>query len=127
MGYIVANLMTYTTPQDAFAITVALFSDFGLRANFEPGFPGLEECYYIFFKLIQKYLPKVYDHLDKEDVLPMMFCSQWFMTAFANDFSLDIVVRIWDVYFVEGRKTLFRIGLTILQLNQDEILRKPFE
>jgi TBC1 domain family member 10 len=44
------------------------------------------------------------------------------MTIFACYFSTEVVARIWDVYFVEGRKTIFRISLAILKINEKELL-----
>lgn len=33
-----------------------------------------------------------------------------------------MVVRIWDIYFVEGRKTIFRVALAILKLCEKKLL-----
>lgn len=40
------------------------------------------------------------------------------MTLFAVYFPIEIVVRIWDVFLVEGRKTIFRLALAILKINE---------
>jgi len=31
-------------------------------------------------------------------------------------------VRIWDIYLVEGRKTIFRVGLAILKLLEKKLM-----
>ena len=31
-------------------------------------------------------------------------------------------VRIWDIFLVEGRKTIFRFALAILKVNQNDLL-----
>ena len=36
-------------------------------------------------------------------------------------------MRIWDIYLVEGRKTIFRIALAILKLNEKELLNAEME
>ena len=48
--------------------------------------------------------------------------SQWFPTLYVVYFPIDIVVRIWDMYLIEGRKTLFRVALAILKVNEKAIL-----
>ena len=37
------------------------------------------------------------------------------------------MVRIWDIYLVEGRKTLFRIALAILKVNEKELMEAEME
>ena len=36
-------------------------------------------------------------------------------------------MRIWDIYLVEGRKTLFRIALAILKINEKELMEAEME
>lgn len=47
MNALCGMLMTYTTPEDTFAITVSLFSNYALKEVFLPGLPGLERDFYI--------------------------------------------------------------------------------
>jgi hypothetical protein len=35
--------------------------------------------------------------------------------------DLQTLFRVWDVFFVEGHDTLFRVALAILKLNEAEI------
>lgn len=50
-----------------------------------------------------------------------MFASRWFMTLFSRDFPADVVVRIWDCFFMEGLKIMFRVALAVLKLVQSKI------
>ena len=45
-----------------------------------------------------------------------MYGSRWFMTVFSDYFPINIVVRILDIYLMEGRKILFRIALAIYDM-----------
>ena len=45
------------------------------------------------------------------------------MTLFAVYFPIDVVVRIWDIFMVEGRKTIFRLCLAILKINEQALLK----
>lgn len=67
-------------------------------------------------------MPKLYTHMIGAGFMPQMYASQWFLTCYAIYFEMDVVVRIWDVYLVEGRKTIFRVGLAILKLLEKRLL-----
>jgi len=56
-----------------------------------------------------------------------MYASQWFLTLFAVNFSFDILVRIWDVYLLEGEKTIYRIAIALLLKNETKLLVRDFE
>ncbi|KAL1919290.1 uncharacterized protein VTP21DRAFT_1983 [Calcarisporiella thermophila] len=45
----------------------------------------------------------------------------WFLTLYISSLPIETVLRVWDCFFYEGQKILFRIALTILQLNEKEI------
>ena len=47
-------------------------------------------------------------HLRSEGVFPTMFCSHWFITLFAYTLPFDHLLRTWDIFFLEGIKTVFR-------------------
>lgn len=45
------------------------------------------------------------------------------MTVFSVSLPFNIIVRIWDIYLVEGAKILYRVALAILKLNQQKLLQ----
>lgn len=49
------------------------------------------------------------------------------MTIFAVYFPIKVVVRIWDIFLVEGRKTIFRFALAILKVNEKQFLSGEME
>lgn len=50
------------------------------------------------------------------------------MTLFCVNLPIKVVVRIWDSFFVEGLKIIYRVGLAILKDNEKAILKsKSFE
>ena len=118
MGYISAILMTNTTSEDALLIMVTLINNYELNAIFSPGFPGLRESIFIHNNLLKKYMPKLHQKFEDEFVIAESYCTHWYMTLFSVYFPIDVVVRIWDIYLIEGRKTIFRISLAIIKLNE---------
>lgn len=49
------------------------------------------------------------------------------MTLFSKSFPLDIVVRIWDLYFLEGEVLLYKTTLGIFKYFHDKLILLDFE
>ena len=127
MGFLTAVMMTYMSPEESLCMMMALFKDYQLLSIFQPGLPGLEECIYVHNALLKKYMPKLSNRLAEIGFLPQMYCVHWFMTIFAVYFPMEIVVRIWDVYLIEGRKTVFRLGIAIMKLHEEQLMSATFD
>ncbi|KAI1169637.1 RabGAP/TBC [Nemania sp. FL0916] len=55
---------------------------------------------------------------------PITLCmTAWFMSCFIGTLPIESTLRVWDVFFYEGSKTLFRIALTVFKLGESEIRR----
>ncbi|OTA55610.1 RabGAP/TBC [Hypoxylon sp. EC38] len=53
---------------------------------------------------------------------PITLCmTAWFMSCFIGTLPIESVLRVWDVFFYEGSKTLFRIALAIFKIGEGEI------
>ncbi|CAD6499815.1 BgTH12-03922 [Blumeria graminis f. sp. triticale] len=53
---------------------------------------------------------------------PITLCTTaWFMSCFIGTLPIESTLRVWDSFFYEGSKTLFRIALTIFKLGEPQI------
>jgi len=53
---------------------------------------------------------------------PITLCTTaWFMSCFIGTLPIETTLRVWDCFFYEGSKTLFRIALTIFKVGEAEI------
>ncbi|KAK8063524.1 TBC domain-containing protein [Apiospora saccharicola] len=53
---------------------------------------------------------------------PITLCmTAWFMSCFIGTLPIETTLRVWDVFFYEGSKTLFRIALAIFKIGENEI------
>ncbi|RWA14330.1 hypothetical protein EKO27_g810 [Xylaria grammica] len=53
---------------------------------------------------------------------PITLCmTAWFMSCFIGTLPIESTLRVWDIFFYEGSKTLFRMALTIFKLGESEI------
>ena len=54
---------------------------------------------------------------------PITLCTTaWFMSCFIGTLPIEGVLRVWDSFFYEGSKTIFRIALTIFKVGEKEIM-----
>ncbi|KAG9232219.1 rab-GTPase-TBC domain-containing protein [Amylocarpus encephaloides] len=53
---------------------------------------------------------------------PITLCTTaWFMSCFIGTLPIETTLRVWDTFFYEGSKTLFRIALAIFKVGETEI------
>ncbi|KAL7949718.1 hypothetical protein V8C42DRAFT_362057 [Trichoderma barbatum] len=60
--------------------------------------------------------------LSSERLPPITLCmTAWFMSCYIGTLPIETTLRVWDVFFYEGSKTLFRVALAIFKLGENEI------
>jgi hypothetical protein len=70
------------------------------------------------------------DSLSTERLPPITLCmTAWFMSCFIGTLPIETTLRVWDVFFYEGSKTLFRVALSIFKVGESEIkaVKDPME
>lgn len=127
MGYLAAILLMYMGQDDTFTSMVALIQGFNLRSYFINDMPGLKKGLYVHLVLFKKYMPKLHQHMLDIYMIPQIYATQWFMTLFSVNLPIECIVRIWDIYIVEGQKILFRTALAILKLNQSQLIQQDMD
>lgn len=128
MGFLAAVFLSYMDEENAFWMLNCLFKKYGLEEVYMKDFPGLRKRFYIFIKLVEKFMPKIYKKLIEFKTQPTMYASQWFFTCFSNCLSFNIVVRIFDCFLLEGEKIIYRIALALFKLKENYLLKaKSFE
>ena len=61
---------------------------------------------------------------------PVSLCTtSWFMSLFIGTLPIESVLRVWDMLFYEGSKTIFRVALGIFKLGEQRIktVKDPME
>ncbi|XP_075685812.1 TBC1 domain family member 10A [Rhinoderma darwinii] len=69
----------------------------------------------ILFSLLRKVTPVAYKHLSKQKIDPILYMTEWFMCAFSRTLPWSSVLRVWDMFFCEGVKIVFRVALILLK------------
>ena len=122
MNSIVGVLLMYMNEENAFWAMLSILIKYDQKKYFLHGLPGLFETFYVFQKLLKIKVPKVHQYMVKHQIKPSMFATQWFVTLFTSGFELESTVRIYDCFFTEGPKILYRVALWIMKENEAELI-----
>ena len=75
-----------------------------------------------FQDLLSKHFPRLNKHLNKLEITPKLYFNKWISSFFIKTFSYDVFLKLWDNYIVKGEVFLFEIALTILKLQENNLL-----
>ena len=122
MGFIVAVFLTYMDEESSFFMLHSLMKKYDMEGFYLPGFPILKKTFYILLNLEKKFIPKIYELFKKEGMIPSMYASEWFICLFSRNLEFNVLVRIFDVFLLEGYKIIYRFALAFLKLKEDKFL-----
>ena len=129
MGYMVAILLMYVDREDAFNIMCNLINKkpYCMKHYYTPGMPALKKTFYVLLCLIWKTLPKLHWHMIDENYTPALYATNWFMTLFSSRMPIELTLRIWDIFFIEGFNVMYKIIVAIFKINYKELLKSDYE
>ena len=44
------------------------------------------------------------------------YATEWLLTMYCRGFSFDLVTRVWDIFFSEGYKIVYRVALALVKV-----------
>lgn len=121
MNIVVAALLIYMSEAQAYFVLSAL-CDRLLPGYYSQTMYGTLLDQRVFESLVEKTMPILWDHLVKSDVQLSVVSLPWFLSLYINSMPLVFAFRVLDVFFLEGPKVLFQVGLAILRINGEELL-----
>ena len=121
MNIVVAALLIYMSEAQAFFLLFVL-CDRLLPGYYSKDMYGTLLDQKVFEALVEKTMPVLWEHLVKSDVSLSVVSLSWFLSLYINSMPLVFAFRVLDVFFLEGPKVLFQIGLAILRINGEELL-----
>lgn len=122
MNIVVSIFLIYMSEEAAFWLLTVLCQNL-LPGYYTVNMVGAVTDNHVFEKLVKQVMPILGEHFEKYDIQLSVACLPWFLTLFINSLPLPFALRILDCFFLEGAKFLFQIGLSILKVNGDEILK----
>ncbi|XP_030065354.1 TBC1 domain family member 10B [Microcaecilia unicolor] len=111
---VAAVLLMHMPAEQAFWCLVQICEKY-LPGYYSAGLEAIQLDGEIFFALLRRVSPMAYRHLKKYKIDPILYMTEWFMCIFSRTLPWSSVLRIWDMFFCEGVKIIFRVGLVLLR------------
>ncbi|XP_063241024.1 USP6 N-terminal-like protein isoform X2 [Bacillus rossius redtenbacheri] len=120
MSQIAALLLMYLDEEDAFWALSVLVADrrYGMHGFFIPGFPKLLRYQEHHDKIMNRFLPKLKKHLDRNGVDTGIYTLKWFFQCFLDRIPFRLTLRVWDVYLLEGERILTGMAYNLLKMHR---------
>lgn len=94
---------------------------------FVSGVPDLHMRVFQVNKCLEKFAPTLYHHFKREGMNNTVFSSKWIMTIFSVNLHVDVLVHVWDLFFLRGWKVVYQVGVALLLEFEQEILALSIE
>lgn len=112
-GPIAALLLMHMPEEDAFWMLIRI-SDFYLKEYYKPGLEKVQIDGHSLFLLFKKENLPAYKLMVSQSIDPVLYMTEWFMCVYARTLPWCTVLRVWDMFFCEGIKVLYRVGLYLM-------------
>ena len=131
MNYISSFLLEVTNNEEkSFDIFSAILNKTEYSKLSINDFELMKKYFYVFERLICIYLPELYTTFKRNNINANFFISPWFITLFTHSYSgnnAKILMRIFDLFILDGWLAIIRIGLILLKQYQDDLFSMEFE
>ncbi|KAF7660557.1 hypothetical protein LDENG_00279920 [Lucifuga dentata] len=111
---VAAVLLMHMPAEQAFWCLVQICEKY-LPGYYSAGLEAIQLDGEIFFSMLRRTCPMAYRHLKKFKIDPILYMTEWFMCIFSRTLPWSCVLRVWDMFFCEGVKIVFRVGLVLLK------------
>ncbi|KAG0072606.1 hypothetical protein BGZ92_004030, partial [Podila epicladia] len=121
MGRLVGMMLMHMPVEDAFWLLVATMDQY-MQEYYTPTLRQLRIDAQVFEQILRAHDPKLAEFLQQNEVMPLMYMTPWFLTLFTLSLPWASVLQVWDIFYFDGVKSLFRVGLAILHLCRDKLM-----
>lgn len=112
---------SYTSEEQAFYL-LSVLCDRLLPGYYSTTMYGTLLDQKVFESLVERTMPVLWEHITRYDIQLSVVSLPWFLSLYINSMPLVFAFRVLDLFFVEGPRMLFQIGLAILRINGEELL-----
>ncbi|KAK0415609.1 hypothetical protein QR680_012024 [Steinernema hermaphroditum] len=111
---IAAVLLMHMPLRDAFYCFVQICHKY-LPGYYSAGLEQIQIDGEILYHLLKEKSKLSYRHLKKNSVDPVLYMVEWFMCVYCRTLPWPTVMRIWDMFFCEGVKILFKVAVVLFR------------
>ena len=104
-----AGIALHVLPEEeAFWCLVAILQKLMVENYYSGSLLGAIADQLVLSDLIKERIPRLGSHMERYGIEPHLICLNWFITIFADVMPTHQVLKIWDTFLLDGRKTIFR-------------------
>ncbi|XP_072128147.1 TBC1 domain family member 10B-like [Mobula birostris] len=111
---VAAVLLMHMPAEQAFWCLVQICEKY-LPGYYSAGLEAIQLDGEVLSALLRRVSPLAYRHLKKHKIDPILYMTEWFMCIFARTLPWSSVLRVWDMFFCDGVKIIFKVGLVLLK------------
>ncbi|KAF9908295.1 hypothetical protein EC991_009939 [Linnemannia zychae] len=116
-------LLTNNTEEESFWILVSMLGRRMPEDYFTQQLLSPQADQRVLKELVQEIMPRLSLHFQEMHVDLTAVTFSWFLTLFTDCLPVETLLRVWDVFFVEGMMVVFKIAVAILWINEKDILK----
>ncbi|CAE6364637.1 unnamed protein product [Rhizoctonia solani] len=122
MNILTAAILIYMSEEQAFWLLEVLCNRL-VPGYYSPSMWGTLLDQRVFEALFHRCLPVIHERFMAADVQLSVASLPWFLSLYINSMPLIFAFRIVDCFFAMGPKVLFQVGLAILKINGEKLLK----
>ena len=122
--------ITNSKENEAFNIFSAIISKTSYEQIVIDDFKLMKKFFYVFDRLINIYLPDLFVINKSNNISACFYISPWFITLFTMRFQKNqtkLLLRIFDMFILDGWICIVRIGLVMLKYYQNDLVKMKYE
>ena len=121
--YIVNVLVSLLPNIDSFYMLIHLHDTY-LKDYYASDKKMIETDASLLAHLLKKEYKLIYEMLNEVDFDYNLIIEDWFMNLFSSYLPLNTILRVWDMFFCEGFKVLYRLAIYLIKtaLNNKEVI-----
>ncbi|XP_041358045.1 TBC1 domain family member 2B-like [Gigantopelta aegis] len=124
LNRLAAIALLFLCEEEAFWCLVAIVEHILPQDYFTKTLAAAQSDQRVLKDLVLEKLPKLYAHLENNDVDLSLFTFNWFLTIFVDGVPPETFLRVWDAFLFEGSKVLFRFAIAFLKHAEEDILQQ---
>ena len=118
-----AIILLYLDEETAFWGVVAMIEYLMPMDYFSRTLIGAQVDQRVLRELLELKCPRLSTHLQSINLDLSLISFNWFLTIFVDFFPIELMLRVWDTFFSEGSKVLFRYALAIFKLFEEDLMK----
>lgn len=116
------STLALPTVEDVYWIMAALTKYYACDQLWRPGVPGLRLLAFQLSHLVKQHIPTLHAHFGRIGLHTEVLAAQWLLPLLSMTLPFSSMSRVWDLFFAEGWRHLFRVSLAVLTALQPRLL-----